>query len=78
MILLKSDVPPLEDMSGLIDEVNKLREEVSSGNSVASPTKTEDTQVKRIPESSHEVMLNLHCYAMTLARGRGTYSSDYL
>lgn len=75
---MKSDVPPLEDMSGLIDEVNKLREEVSPGNSVVSPTKMEDTQVKRIPESSHEVMLNLHHYAMTPARSWGIYCSEYL
>ena len=56
-MLLKSDVPPLEDMSGLIDQLKKLREEVSPENSVVTSTKTEDTQTKKTPETLREVML---------------------
>ena len=69
MMLLNSDVPPLEDMLGLIDQVNKLREEVSPENSVVTSTKAEDTQAKKTPESLRKVMLNLHRYASTLAGG---------
>ena len=61
MMLLKSDVPPLEDMSGLIDQLNKLHEEVLSEHSVVTSTKTEDTQAKKTPETILESTFAL-CY----------------
>ncbi|KAJ7385646.1 hypothetical protein OS493_013671 [Desmophyllum pertusum] len=50
----QSDVPPLEDMSELIQQVNKLREDASAGSSTTQSTKTTDTQPKKKPESSAE------------------------
>jgi len=49
-----SDVPPLEDMSELIDQVNKLREGGSPKSSVESTTKPAETQVKKKSEPSSQ------------------------
>ncbi|XP_078375599.1 uncharacterized protein LOC144658956 isoform X2 [Oculina patagonica] len=48
----ESDVPPLEDMSELIHQVNKLREDVSCTSSAEQSTKTTDTEPKKTSESS--------------------------
>ena len=45
------DVPPLEDMSELIQQVNKLREDVSSGQSSEQSTKTSATKPKSEPSA---------------------------
>ena len=53
--LIHSGVPPLEDMSELIDQVNKLRKDVLPGSPVESSTKTADTPVKKKTVSSSQV-----------------------
>ena len=50
------DVPPLEDMSELIHQVNKLREDVSTEQSSRPSTKTSATKPKIKSESSAEVI----------------------
>lgn len=49
-----SGVPTLEDMSELIDQVNKLRKDVLPGSPVESSTKTGDTPVKKKTVSSSQ------------------------
>lgn len=44
-------------MSELIQQVNKLREDASAGSSTAQSTQTTDTQPKKKPESSAEVIM---------------------
>lgn len=59
-LLTHLDVPPLEDMSELINQVNKLREDVSSGQSSDQSTKTSSTKPKIKSESSAEVIFPYH------------------
>lgn len=47
----ENDVPPLEDMSELIQQVNKLRQDVSSGQSSEPSTKTSDTKPNLEPSA---------------------------
>ena len=65
-LLTHLDVPPLEDMSELIDQVNKLREDVSSGQSSAQSTKTSATKPKKKSEPSAEVVFHYHMHKLNL------------
>lgn len=56
---IDSDVPPLEDMSELIHQVNKLRKDVPPGYSAEQTTKTADKQPKKKSESSPQVIFCL-------------------